>query len=231
MYTSSRRVGGLAGLGFVATVLTVNIIQGAVGQPMAGASKSEMLAFYADNRGVLDLVTGAAPLAWITLILFAAGVVAALRPHERLSGDTWSLAGFGGVVMQSAIFPGVVATQAALASGVSDDSAWALWQVHNGLFTLNAMSLAIVLVSFSIGGSRSGLISGWQKKVGLVAAALLAVAAVLTPLTLDGSPVGLLGFGGFLLWLVFIASTSLRLLRGDAVRPEVVAGQELVHSS
>ena len=73
MYMSSRRVGGLAGLGFVATVLTVNIIQGAVGQPMAGASKSDMLAFYADNRGVLDLVTGTAPLAWITLILFAAG--------------------------------------------------------------------------------------------------------------------------------------------------------------
>ena len=41
MYMSSRKVGGLAGLGFVATVVTVNIIQGAVGQPMAGASRSE----------------------------------------------------------------------------------------------------------------------------------------------------------------------------------------------
>jgi hypothetical protein len=232
MFMSSRRVGGLAGLGFVATVLTVNIIQGVVGQPMAGASKSDMLEFYADNRGVLDLVTGTAPIAWVTLILFAAGVVAALRPHERLSGDTWSLAGFGGVVMQSAIFPGVVATQAALSSGtLSDDSAWALWQVHNGLFTLNTMSLAIVLLSFSIGGSRAGLIRGWQKKVGLVAAATMAAAAVLTPLSLDGSPVGLLGFGGFILWLVFIASTSVRLLRGDAVRTEATAVPELVHAS
>ena len=59
--------------------------------------------------------------------------------------------------------------------------------------------LAIVLLSFSIGGFRAGLIRGWQKKVGLVAAATMAAAAVVTPLSLDGSPVGLLGFGGFLL--------------------------------
>ena len=60
---------------------------------------------------------------------------------------------------------------------------------------------------------------------------MMAAAAVLTPLTLDGSPVGLVGFGGFLLWLVFIASTSLRLLRDDAARTEVAAIPELVHAS
>ena len=232
MFMSSRRVGGLAGLR-----LRRDGPHGQHDPGSGGAADGRRLEVR--HARVLRRQPRCprprhrhSPVAWITLILFAAGVVAALRPHERLSGDTWSLAGFGGVVMQSAIFPGVVATQAALSWGtLSDESAWALWQVHNGLFTLNTMSLAIVLLSFSIGGSRAGLIRGWQKKVGLVAAATMAAAAVLTPLSLDGSPVGLLGFGGFILWLVFIASTSVRLLRGDAVRAEATATPELVHAS
>jgi hypothetical protein len=41
---------------------------------------------------------------------------------------------------------------------------------------------------------------------------LLAVSAATTPLALDGSPVMFVGLVGFLVWLVFVATTSRALL-------------------
>ena len=214
MSLSSTRVGGLAGMVFVGTVLTVNIIQGSSHQPMAGASRSEVLEHFADAGIAADLGTSLAPLAWISLVLFAGGVVAALRRHEHASGDTWPLVGLVGAVMQNAIFAGVVATQAAMATGaLSDDATWALWQLHNGLFSLNAMSLVIVLLALSVGAHRAGLIAAWQRRLGFVAAASMAVTAVATPVAMEGHPVGMVGFAGFLLWLVWLGSVSMRLLR------------------
>jgi hypothetical protein len=220
MSFSSIRVGGLAGLAFVGTVFTVNIIQAASHQPMAGASRAEVVEHYADAGVAAALGTALAPLAWLALLVFAGGVVAALRRHEQRSGDGWSLVGLVGAVMQNALFAGVVATQAAMATGsLSDDATWALWQLHNALFTLNAMSLAIVLLAVSVGAYRAGLIRGWQRTLGFVGAAAMTVAAVTTPVAIDGNPVGLIGFAGFLVWLVWLGSVSVRLLRVSAPAP------------
>jgi hypothetical protein len=220
MSLSSTRVGGIAGLGFVGIVLSVNIIQAAAHAPMAGASRSDVLDYYADAGAAATVGTGLAPLVWLALVLFAGGVVAALRRHEQLSGDSWSLVGLVGAVMQNALFAGVIATNAAMAIGsLSDDATWAVWQVHNAFFHLNTMSLAIVLLSISIGAGRAGLILGWQRTLGLVAAAAMTMAAVTTPAAMDGHPVGLIGFAGFLLWLVWVGSVSVRLLRVSTPAP------------
>ena len=230
MSISSIRAGGIAGLVFVGTVLTVNIIQGVSHQPMAGATRTEVLEHFADAGPATDLGTALAPLAWLSLVLFAGGVVAALRRHEQDSGDSWSLVGLVGAVMQNAIFAGVVASQAALATGsLSDDATWALWQLHNGLFTLNAMSLAIVLLAVSVGAGRAGLITAWQRKLGLTAAALMGVAAAATPLAMDGHPLGLAGFAGFLLWLVWVGCVSSRLLRTARPAPVVPVAMAAAH--
>ncbi|MGH3458413.1 hypothetical protein [Aeromicrobium sp.] len=216
---SSRRFGGFAGLGFVSTVLLANIILGSTGLPRAGASRSEVLAYFADHGTAIGVATALATLAWMTLPMYAAGVVAAVRDHERNFGDSWSLVALAGAVMQNAIFASVAGIQAVLGlTTISDDVAWGLWQMHNALFTLNCVSLVIVLVGVSIGGRRAGLLRGWQHKLGLTSAAAFAGAAVLTPVTIDGHPIGLLGFAGFALWLVWIASVSVALLREPARR-------------
>jgi hypothetical protein len=221
---SSRRFGGFAGLGFISTVLPANIILGSTGLPRAGATRSEVLGYFADHGVAVAAGTALATIAWMALPMFAAGVVAAVRSHERVSGDSWSLVGLAGTVMQNAIFASVVAIQATVGlAAISDDVAWGLWQMHNALFTLNTASLAIVLVSISIGGHRAGLLAGWQHKLGLTSASLLAVSAALTGVTLDGHPVGLLGLAGFVMWLVWIASVSMALLRSSGDRHGVAA--------
>ena len=220
---SSRRLGGFAGFVFLSVVISVNIILGAVGLPRAGAAKAEVLAFFADHDAVIGVTTSMATIVWLALAIFTAGIVAAVRSHERTSGESWSLLALGGAIMQNAIFTGVAALQVTVGiAALSDDVTWGLWQVHNALFSLNGAALAIVLVGGSVGGHRAGLLAGWQRSLGLVAASALFASAVLTPFTLDGHAVGTVGLAGFLMWLVWIASVSASLLRGTDRRDDVV---------
>ena len=148
--------------------------------------------------------------------MFAAGAVARLRRAPQEAVESWPLLGLAGVFMQNALFAVVVGTQLVLATAdLSDDSAWALWQLHNALFTLNGSSLAIILLSFSIAGLRAGLIRRWHGALGLTAAGVLALSSFTTPFHADVEPLAMIGLAGFVMWLVWITTYALVLLRGD----------------
>jgi hypothetical protein len=213
----SRRLGGLAGLGFIALVGSVNIILGAAGMPQPGASRAEVEEFFATSADTIALTSSLATLVWLCLPVFAAGVVTRLRqaPPERV--ESWPLLGLAAVIMQNAIFVGVVATQVVLAtSDVSGDAAWVVWLLHNALFTLNGSSLALILVALSVAGLRAGLIRRWHGRLGLGAAAVLAVSSLTTPYHEDLPVFGMIGLVGFLGWLVWVGTYSIVLLRGTA---------------
>jgi len=214
----SRRVGGLAGLGFVALVGSVNIILGSAGMPQAGASPAEVHEFFADHDGAVTAASSMATLVWVCLAVFAAGLVARLRHEQPERVESWPLLGLAGALMQNAIFAGVVGTQVVLASGtLSDDSFWAVWQLHNALFTLNGTSLALILLAFSVAGLRAGFIQRWHGGLGLTAAGVLAISSFTTPWHTDAEVLGLIGLAGFLMWLVWIGTYSVALLRGGRV--------------
>lgn len=228
---SSRRLGGFAGLVFLSAVISVNIILGSAHLPRTGATKAEVLAFFGEHDAVIGLTTSLATIVWVALAVFTAGIVAAVRGHERTSGDSWSLLAFGGAIMQNAIFTGVAALQGTLGiATLSGEVTWGLWQLHNALFTLNGAALAIVLIGGSVGGHRAGLLAGWQRTLGLVAASALFTSAALTPITLDGHPLGVVGLVGFVLWLAWIGSVSASLLRGVDRRDDANVTAEAVHA-
>ena len=178
----SRRVGGLAGLAFLVLVGSANIILGVAGQPTPGASPAEVNEFFANSGAAVGAASSVATLVWICLALFAAGIVARLRQKAPDRVESWPLLGLGAAFMQNTIFSMVVACQIVLSTAdLSSESASALWQLHNALFTLNGTSLALVLLSFSIAGLRAGLIRRWHGTLGLVAAATLALSSFLTP--------------------------------------------------
>jgi hypothetical protein len=218
MSITSQRAGGLAGIGFGLVVLTVNIILGSAGQPFAGAPKQEVLDFFATSEGAVRLGSAAAPLAWILLGVFAAGVAAAARSASvgRSEGrsDAWALVGLVGAAMQNCLFAIVVACQLVLANGeLSTDVAWGVWELHNAVFLLNAVSLAVIMFSLSIAGLRAGLIRAWHGRLGLVAAAVMTTAAVTSPWAADGGALAMVGFAGFLMWLVWIVTYGVALVR------------------
>ncbi len=216
----SRRVGGLAGLSFIAVVGSVNIILGASGMPRAGATRSEVQTYFADHGDTVALACSLATLVWLCLGLFGAGLVARLRQEAPDRVESWPLLGLGGVIMQNALFAGVVATQVVLGTAdLSDDSRWLVWQLHNALFTLNGTSLAIILLAFSVAGLRSGLIRRWHAVVGLTAATVLQISSLTTPFHEDSEPLAMFGLLGFVLWLVWVTTYSLVLLRPTTTEP------------
>jgi len=211
----SRRVGGLAGLSFIAVVVSVNIILGSTGMPRPGASASEVGTYFADHGDVVAIASALATLVWLCLGVFGAGLVARLRQEDPTKVESWPLLGLGGVIMQNALFAGVVATQTVLATAtLSDDSRWLVWQLHNALFALNGTSLAIILLSFSVAGLRAKLIRRWHAGLGLTAAVVLQASSLTTPWHEENEALASFGFLGFVLWLVWVTTYSLVLLRG-----------------
>ena len=208
--SSFLRIAGFCGLGFAALIVLANAIMVPTGLPTTGADTADVIAYFSANRGVVGVASALTPAAWALSTVFAAGAVAALWRSDRERGEAWSLVGFAGVLLQNVAFAAVVALRLA----VADDRTGALWSLHDALFTLNGVFLALALVGLSAGGRHAGLITRWHARLGLLAAALLFTSATLTPLVVDHpGPLGLLGLAGWLLWVAWIVAYAVTLIR------------------
>ena len=83
------------------------------------------------------------------------------------------------------------------------------------LFTLNGTSLALILLAFSVAGLRAGLIRRWHGDARLRRRRGARHSSFTTPWHTDVEALGLIGLAGFLMWLVWIATYSVTLLRGE----------------
>jgi hypothetical protein len=210
------RIGGLAAVGFAFLIVAGNAVLVPAGLPRTGAGIGEVDGFFRAHGDLVGLGSALTPAAWILATLFGAGAVSVLWRSERDRGEAWALVGFAGLVLQNAVFAGVVAIRLALASTAADGvgAGTSLWALHASLFTLNGTFLALALIGLSVGGLRGGLIRPWHGRWGLVAAVLLLCSAVLAPLVIDHSgPLGLLGLVGWLMWVVWIVVYGVVLMR------------------
>ena len=217
-----KRLSGLAGVAFVALVVVFNIAIGSTAKPGGAAAIADIAGYYTDHGGITLLVSVVAPFIWLALPLFAVGV---LITTSRTSGtlNPWGVVGVVGAIMQNAVFTGVVATDTILAARVDTLAAGpqftqALWDVHNALFTLNGASLTLALGGFSLAVLTSGAAGRWIGGFGLVGAGLLFAGSLLSSLALAGSNLPMIGLPGFIIWLLWIASYGVRMVRMDAVR-------------
>ncbi|MFF5985119.1 2-oxoglutarate/malate transporter [Streptomyces olindensis] len=210
------RISGFAAVGFAFLIVAGNVVLVPAGLPRTGSGVEEVEGFFRTHGDLVGLGSAVTPLAWVLATLFGAGAVRVLWRSERDRGEAWALLGFAGLVLQNAVFTGVVAIRLALASTAADGvgAASGLWALHDALFTLNGTFLAVALVGLSLAGLRAGLIRPWHGRWGLVSAALLSCSAVLTPLVIDhDGPLGLLGLVGWLMWVVWIVVYGLVLMR------------------
>ncbi|WP_030230545.1 hypothetical protein [Streptomyces sp. NRRL S-481] len=216
---SFARVSGLAAVGFALLVVAGNVVLVPAGLPRTGAGIGEVDEFFRAHGGLVGIGSAVTPAAWVLATLFGAGAVRALWRSEGDRGEAWALVGFAGLVLQNAVFAGVIAIRLALASTAADGvrADTSLWALHDALFTLNGTFLALALVGLSVGGLRAGLLRPWHGRWGLVSATLLFASAVLTPLVMDHvGPLGLLGLVGWLMWVVWLVVYGVVLMR----RPE-----------
>lgn len=220
---SLQRLAGASGLVFVVLVAATNLAQGAAGRPFgdpgAEGHLADYLTYYTDAGWVLTLLGLVLPFVWVGLAVFAVGLTTSLVGREwRRAGEAWSLLGLAGVVMQNAIFPVVVAMDAAQFGFVSEQATMdhGLHRAHEVLFGLNPISLAIALIGFSAAMVRSGSGARWLPRLGFVAAGLFAVSTMNLGFESAFALFDGIGLLGFVLWLVFIATASVWLLRQPA---------------
>lgn len=212
MTSHFNRVGGFGAIGFATAIVLANLITIPAGHPKPGAELVDATAFFADHGDLVGLSTALTPIAWFCVVLFAAGAFATLWPHERQRNEAWSVVGVAGLLLQTAVFVGVVSTRVALVQ--QPEQAAALWPLQDALLTINGTFLALALTGLSIAGFRCGLIRPWQRTLGFAAAVLTLLSAVLTPLVVARSgALGLIGLAGWLLWVVWLVSYGTALIK------------------
>lgn len=115
--------------------------------------------------------------------------------------------------MFAAVMVARIAFYAAAKEGAGP-AATTLWHLQNAAFALNVITLAVVMLGFSISGRQAGVFPSWHRYLGLTAATLLVIGAAVAPLAATGvAAAGLPGLVGFILWLVWLIGAGTFLLR------------------
>jgi len=213
------RLAGLGALTFAAVVVLQNLLRGATA-PANGATSDEVLAGYADHRAVTFVLVATFVVSGVGLAAFLGG---AMRRMLASSRSGWAFTGLVGATGIMTLFAVLVACEEALsaiASGSQPDSGAisAIWALHNCVFAVLFLSIAVALVGLSRAGVAAGITPAVFDRLGPIGAALLAVATLAGPAIAIGDAMPMFGLGaiGFLTWLAFLVTTGLRLVRSDA---------------
>jgi hypothetical protein len=212
-----RRWGALGGIVFATLVVAVNVIIGSSAKPEATASASEVAAWYSGNISIPIIVSILAPIIWISLPVFAAGMLAYTRSRSE-GVNPWAVMAVAGVVMQNAIFSGVVATDSILATRATELATQPqftalLWDLNHAAMTLNHASLVIAAGGLAMALLTSRVAPTWLGGLGLVAAGLFSLSAIQVVPALEASPTSLVVFPAFFAWVAFVAIASVTMLR------------------
>jgi hypothetical protein len=215
------RVAGLGALAFVVVVVLQNIVRGS-SAPSNGASGGEVLAHYVDHRATTFLLVACFVVSGAALAMFLGGAMRRLLAGGR---PGWAIIGFVGAAVVMALFAVVVACEQALSVVAAGDrpdvgAIEALWALHNSAFSVLSLSIGIALVGLARAGVAAGLTHPTFERLAPVGAGLLALGAIAGPAIAagDAMPVFALSAVGFLMWLAFLVSTGLRLVRSDRSR-------------
>ncbi|MEJ2086117.1 MAG: hypothetical protein P8Y44_10635 [Acidobacteriota bacterium] len=210
-----KRIAGICGIIFAGTVFTVNAFFVGPVKPMGDTELSEIVSYYTEHGDVVRLFAYVAPFAWVAISLFAAGVVVSTQSEGRQNG--WAIMGAVGIATMIATFCGVVTADLALAGRASTLAAnpqftRVLWDYHMVLQILNFTFVAMALGGFAMAAVTSKT-APRLGKFSLLGAGLLLAASTQSLAGLNGTgPVSIV-LPGFLVWLIFIITYSIIMIR------------------
>jgi hypothetical protein len=216
----SPRLAGAGAITFALVVIAQNLIRGGSG-PTNGDSDESVLAHYADHRAITFVLIATFVVSAIGLSLFVGGAMRRLLASER---PAWALTGLFGVTGIMALFTVVVGCEQALSViGTQDHpslgAVGALFALHNSVFAVLDVSIAVALLGLSRAGVAAGITPRVFERLAPVGSALLLVGAFGGPAIAAGDAMPLFGFAGlgFLVWLAFMLTTGVRLVRSEEV--------------
>lgn len=214
----SARLAGAGAITFAVTVIAQNLIRGS-SAPAMDADATELLAHYSGHDAITYVLAATYVVSGLGLAVFLGGTV------RRLLGSTragWALTGLFGAGSVMALFSLVVGAEQALSVVGHQDAPDlgaidALWALHNSVFTVLDLSIAIALLGLSRAGVAAGITPRVFGRLGPVGAGLLMVGTLTGPATAGGETMAFFGVTvvGFMVWLGFLIATGLRLMRAE----------------
>ena len=207
------RLAGAGGLVFAAILVADNLIR--VGAPGFDAAPAQVSAYFLDHRAAALVPLGLFP-AGLTLFLFAAGLWARARQEES---RWWASVGVLGVATIAALFAIVNITEIVLTAKAAQLASspavvQALWTLRAAAFGLDLAAIAVALIGLSRAAAAMRLIPSWLALTAWPGAACLLTAAAFIVALADGGPWLAVGLAGFIVWIVFVITASVSLLRG-----------------
>jgi hypothetical protein len=207
------RLAGAGGLVFAAVLVADNIIRASA--PGFDAAPAQVSAYFLDHRAAALVPLGLFPVG-ITFFLFAAGLWAsAQQEHSRW----WASVGVLGAATIAALFAIVNITEIVLTAKAAQLASspavvQALWTLRAAAFGLDLAAIAVALIGLSRAAAAMRLIPSWLALAAWPGAACLLTAAVFTVALADGGPWLAPALAGFIVWVVFVITASVSLLRG-----------------
>ena len=212
------RLAGVSALTFVGVVVLQNVLRGSEA-PANDASARQVLDYYADHRAMTFVLLGTFVLSGLCLAAFIGGSLRRLAS----GGRGWATMGAVGVAGIMALFSVVVGVEEALSVAAhrphpNAGAVEALWILHNSVFSVLDLFIAIALFGLARAGVAAGVTPrafAWLAPIGT---ALLLVGTVAGPAIAAGDMMALFGVAavGFVIWLAFVAATGVRLVRIEA---------------
>jgi len=210
------RLAGTGGLVFAAVLVADNIIRASA--PGFDAAPAQVSAYFLDHRAAALVPLGLIPVGF-TLFLFAAGLWARARQEES---RWWAGVGVLGAATIAALFAIVNITEIVLTAKAAQLASspavvQALWTLRAAAFGLDMAAVGVALIGLSRAAAAMRLIPSWLALTAWPGAACLLTASVFTVALADGGPWLALGIAGFIVWVVFLITASVSLLRGRQI--------------
>jgi hypothetical protein len=212
-----HRLAGAGGLVFAGALVAQNLIRAS--GPGFGAAPAQVTAYFLHHRAAAIVPLGMFPVEMIALFAF----VAAVRTSADREKGRWQASmGTLGAASIAALFAIVNITEIALTAKAQSLAAspavvQALWAVHAAAFGLDMAAIAVALLGLTYAAASVRLIPGWLTVAAWPGAACLFIAATFTVALANGAPWVGVSLIGFIVWLVFVVTASVSLLRGRQI--------------
>jgi len=203
----------MGGLVFAATLLGQNLIRAS--GPSFGAAPGQVVDYFLHHRAAALVPLGLFPIEMIALFAFVAGV---RTKADREQGKWWASMGTLGAATIAALFAFVNITEIVLTAKAAELAAsptvvQALWALRAAAFGLDLAAIAVALLGLSHAAASVSLITAWLRAAAWPGAVCLLVAATFTVALTNGGPWIAVGLAGFIVWLIFVITASVSLLR------------------
>jgi len=215
----SSRMAGAGAITFAVTVLAQNLIRGG-SAPGNGATTAEVLTHYADHRALTFVLVATYVVSGAGLFVFLGGAMRRLVGSARRG---WAFTGLLGGASILALFTVVVAAEQALSAVATrgqpnvGGAIESLWMLHNSVFSVLDLSIAAALLGLSRAGIAAGITPKVFRRLAPIGSAMLVVGALAGPAIAIGDAMPLFGVAGigFLIWLIFLFATGVRMIRSS----------------